>query len=81
VPDWYPTSPIFLCELHTACAARAPRASIRSLSAKGTGRNAVSHYDCLDFDALAKSSVVPEKLPNVLLMLVNQLDDQQKREC
>ena len=24
---------------------------------------------------------VPEKLPNVLLMLVNQLDDQQKREC
>jgi N6-adenosine-specific RNA methylase IME4 len=25
----------------------------RNWSAKGTGRNAVSHYDCLDFDALA----------------------------
>src|SRR5690348_13076639 len=25
----------------------------RNWSAKGTGRNAVSHYDCLDFDALS----------------------------
>jgi N6-adenosine-specific RNA methylase IME4 len=27
--------------------------SFRNWSAKGTGRNAVSHYDCLDFAALA----------------------------
>ena len=27
-------------------------------SAKGTGRNAISHYDCLDFAALASLPVV-----------------------
>jgi N6-adenosine-specific RNA methylase IME4 len=31
-----------------------PPWSFRNWSAKGTGRNAVSHYDCLDFPALAK---------------------------
>jgi len=30
-----------------------PPWSFRNWSAKGTGRNAVSHYDCLDFSALA----------------------------
>src|SRR3974377_1660985 len=30
-----------------------PPWSFRNWSAKGTGRNAVSHYDCLDFPALA----------------------------
>jgi len=30
-----------------------PPWSFRNWSAKGTGRNAVSHYDCLDFKALA----------------------------
>ncbi len=30
-----------------------PPWSFRNWSAKGTGRNAVSHYDCLDFTALA----------------------------
>src|ERR1700756_3428598 len=30
-----------------------PPWSFRNWSAKGTGRNAVSHYDCLDFAALA----------------------------
>jgi N6-adenosine-specific RNA methylase IME4 len=30
-----------------------PPWSFRNWSAKGTGRNAISHYDCLDFDALA----------------------------
>jgi N6-adenosine-specific RNA methylase IME4 len=30
-----------------------PPWSFRNWSAKGTGRNAVSHYDCLDFEALA----------------------------
>ena len=34
-----------------------PPWSFRNWSAKGTGRNAVSHYDCLDFDALAKFPV------------------------
>src|SRR6266480_145976 len=30
-----------------------PPWSFRNWSAKGTGRNAISHYDCLDFEALA----------------------------
>jgi N6-adenosine-specific RNA methylase IME4 len=30
-----------------------PPWSFRNWSAKGTGRNAISHYDCLDFPALA----------------------------
>src|SRR5271166_6188698 len=30
-----------------------PPWSFRNWSAKGTGRNAVSHYDCLDFEALS----------------------------
>ena len=34
-----------------------PPWSFRNWSAKGTGRNAVSHYDCLDFDSLAKLPV------------------------
>jgi N6-adenosine-specific RNA methylase IME4 len=34
-----------------------PPWSFRNWSAKGTGRNAVSHYDCLDFDALASLPV------------------------
>jgi N6-adenosine-specific RNA methylase IME4 len=34
-----------------------PPWSFRNWSAKGTGRNAVSHYDCLDFHALAALSI------------------------
>jgi N6-adenosine-specific RNA methylase IME4 len=34
-----------------------PPWSFRNWSAKGTGRNAVSHYDCLDFSALASLPV------------------------
>jgi N6-adenosine-specific RNA methylase IME4 len=34
-----------------------PPWSFRNWSEKGTGRNAVSHYDCLSFDALAKLPV------------------------
>jgi len=34
-----------------------PPWSFRNWSAKGTGRNAVSHYDCLDFEALARLPV------------------------
>lgn len=34
-----------------------PPWSFRNWSAKGTGRNAVSHYDCLDFNALASLPV------------------------
>jgi N6-adenosine-specific RNA methylase IME4 len=30
-----------------------PPWSFRNWSARGTGRNALSHYDCLDFDSLA----------------------------
>ena len=29
----------------------------RNWSAKGTGRNAVSHYDCMDFEAMARLPV------------------------
>src|SRR5215831_9934272 len=35
-----------------------PPWSFRNWSAKGTGRNAISHYDCLDFAALASLPVV-----------------------
>src|SRR6478735_3662705 len=34
-----------------------PPWSFRNWSAKGTGRNAVSHYDCLSFDALTSLPV------------------------
>jgi N6-adenosine-specific RNA methylase IME4 len=34
-----------------------PPWSFRNWSAKGTGRNAVSHYDCLDFQSLASLPV------------------------
>jgi N6-adenosine-specific RNA methylase IME4 len=34
-----------------------PPWSFRNWSAKGTGRNAVSHYDCLDFKTLARLPV------------------------
>ena len=34
-----------------------PPWSFRNWSAKGTGRNAVSHYDCLNFEALAALAV------------------------
>ena len=30
-----------------------PPWAFRNWSAKGTGRNAISHYDCLDFPALS----------------------------
>jgi N6-adenosine-specific RNA methylase IME4 len=35
-----------------------PPWSFRNWSARGTGRNAISHYDCLDFPALASLPVV-----------------------
>jgi hypothetical protein len=34
-----------------------PPWSFRNWSAKGTGRNAISHYDCLSFGALAELPV------------------------
>jgi len=34
-----------------------PPWSFRNWSAKGTGRNAISHYDCLDFETLASLPV------------------------
>src|SRR6516225_2844365 len=35
-----------------------PPWAFRNWSSKGTGRNAISHYDCLDFAALASLPVV-----------------------
>jgi N6-adenosine-specific RNA methylase IME4 len=46
-----------------------PPWSFRNWSAKGTGRNAVSHYDCLDFDALATLPVAQLAAPDCALFL------------
>jgi N6-adenosine-specific RNA methylase IME4 len=42
-----------LPEKHFRAILADPPWRFRSWSARGTGRNAVSHYDCLDFEALA----------------------------
>ena len=41
----------------------------RNWSSKGTGRNAISHYDCLDFPALAGLPVAQLAAPNCVLFL------------
>ncbi len=41
----------------------------RNWSAKGTGRNAVSHYECLDFNSLAKLPVADLAAENCVLFL------------
>src|SRR6478735_5941061 len=46
-----------------------PPWSFRNWSAKGTGRNAVSHYDCLDFNALAALPVSDLAADNCALFL------------
>jgi N6-adenosine-specific RNA methylase IME4 len=46
-----------------------PPWSFRNWSAKGTGRNAVSHYDCLDFDALARLPVSDVAADDCVLFL------------
>jgi N6-adenosine-specific RNA methylase IME4 len=46
-----------------------PPWSFRNWSAKGTGRNAVSHYDCLNFEALAALPVAHLAADNCALFL------------
>jgi N6-adenosine-specific RNA methylase IME4 len=46
-----------------------PPWSLRNWSAKGTGRNAISHYDCLDFEALAALPVADLAKDNCALFL------------
>src|SRR5919108_4485679 len=46
-----------------------PPWSFRNWSEKGTGRNAVSHYDCLDFSALAALPVSELAAENCALFL------------
>jgi len=46
-----------------------PPWSFRNWSAKGTGRNAISHYDCLDFPALAALPVSDLAADNCALFL------------
>jgi N6-adenosine-specific RNA methylase IME4 len=46
-----------------------PPWSFRNWSAKGTGRNAVSHYDCLDLPALAALPVAELAAENCALFL------------
>src|SRR5215831_1209429 len=46
-----------------------PPWSFRNWSAKGTGRNAVSHYDCLDLDSLAALSIADLAADNSALFL------------
>ena len=41
----------------------------RNWSTKGTGRNAISHYDCIDFPALAALPVAQLAAPNCVLFL------------
>jgi len=46
-----------------------PPWSFRNRSAKGTGRNPVSHYDCLDFNALAALPVADLAADHCVLFL------------
>ena len=46
-----------------------PPWSFRNWSAKGTGRNAISHYDCLDFKALASLPIADLAAENCALFL------------
>jgi N6-adenosine-specific RNA methylase IME4 len=46
-----------------------PPWSFRNWSAKGTGRNAVSHYDCLDFSSLAALPIAELAADNCALFL------------
>ncbi|MCI0736241.1 MAG: MT-A70 family methyltransferase [Beijerinckiaceae bacterium] len=46
-----------------------PPWSFRNWSAKGTGRNAISHYDCLDFGALASFPVADLAADDCVLFL------------
>ncbi len=41
----------------------------RNWSAKGTGRNAISHYDCMDFGALARLPIADFAAPDCALFL------------
>lgn len=46
-----------------------PPWSFRNWSAKGTGRNATSHYDCLDFASLAQMPIAEMSAPDSVLFL------------
>jgi N6-adenosine-specific RNA methylase IME4 len=46
-----------------------PSWSFRNWSAKGTGRNAVSHYDCLELESLASLPMVDLAAENCVLFL------------
>jgi N6-adenosine-specific RNA methylase IME4 len=46
-----------------------PPWSFHNWSAKGTGRNAISHYDCLDFPALASLPIAELAADNCALFL------------
>ena len=46
-----------------------PPWAFRNWSAKGTGRNAISHYDCLDIDALSALPVADLASPDCALFL------------
>ena len=46
-----------------------PPWSFRNWSAKGTGRNAISHYNCLDFPALASLPIADLVADNCALFL------------
>ena len=46
-----------------------PPWSFRNWSAKGTGRNAISHYDCLDYQALAALPIADRAAKDCALFL------------
>ena len=47
-----------------------PPWSFRNWSAKGTGRNAISHYDCLDFQALTALPIATLAADHCALFLI-----------
>ena len=46
-----------------------PPWSFQNWSARGTGRNAISHYDCLDFQSLASLPISELAAENCALFL------------
>jgi N6-adenosine-specific RNA methylase IME4 len=47
-----------------------PPWSFRNWSAKGTGRNAISHYDCLDYESLVALPVADVAADDCALFLL-----------
>jgi N6-adenosine-specific RNA methylase IME4 len=69
VSTFTPNSPHFSKQRKYGVILADPPWSFRNWSAKGTGRNAVSHYDCLDLPALAALPIRDLAADNCALFL------------